>query len=279
MKRLIWILVVVLAVGATQYDDWRASRERTRQSQAQVEGEKAALAAIREASPDPMARLRKAGITLASSASHQGDTVRVDYVLTAAAPADMAYTFSRGHAPSARLIDPTKGQEIGRFTQGGNQVTPGQPVTGHAIFEQVTALPAGTQIQFPTLLVYLKPDQALRWEVQRPFVEGEVTLGHRFTVAGVEFEVERIRFTRRDAYIDYRQVTPPAQVGFHLLSFGLSDRMGGNWGEPYHLDQLPDPNRLSQRFEFVPALSRHWLIQVKYGVLALPGPTLPLEVK
>ncbi|HYF91261.1 MAG TPA: zf-HC2 domain-containing protein [Symbiobacteriaceae bacterium] len=274
------VLLVAAGLGVRGYGAWQADREHGRQMQARVEQEKRLLAAMREASPDPMARLRRAGVTLTNlSAARQGDAVRVEYTLKADTPADMAIPLLGGRAPSPRLLDPATGGEVGRFTQGGSQHTPGQPVTGHAVFEGAAALPAGANMQFPTLLVYMKPARELHWEVQRPFVEGEVPIGQRFTVAGVEFEAERIRFSKSGAQIDYRQLTPPAEVGLHLLSFRLSDRMGGRWDEAYRPDRLPDPARPSQTFEFVAALGKHWLVQVQHAVLVLPGPAVPMEVK
>lgn len=269
--------LLLTALLAGQYGRWQADREYGRRFAAEQQEEKAALEAIHQATPDPLARLRERGVAITALASHQGDSLKVDYRLEA--PAAQVIPLSMGRSPSPRLLDPSTGQQVGRSSESGSSTGPYGPTEGFTLFRGVTATPAHVQFQLPHLAVYLKPEAEHRWDLQRPAEEADLRVGQRFTVAGVEFEVERVRFTRDQLQIDYRQVTDPARVGLYFLTFRVSDRMGSTWGGDYALDRLPDPVRPSQRFDFVPSLSQNWSVQVEYAVLTVPGPTIPLEVK
>lgn len=272
------LLLVAAPLVPFMYIGWRNEREIDRQMDARTKAQIAAIEAIQVTSPDPLARLRARGVSINTAVRHENGQVQVDYTLGATGPT-VVYPFMHGPVAMPRLIDPSNGNVVGRFTRGGGGNRPGDAYKGELVFEGVSALSDGVRLQLPYLMVYLKPEQALKWEFLRPGKEGDVLLGKRFTVAGVEFELERIRFTENGADIDYHQVTPSSQVGSHLLSFRLSDRMGGSWSDQRLQEPLPDPVRPSQHFDFVAALSKNWLIEVEHAVLALPGPTIPLEVR
>jgi hypothetical protein len=273
------LLLAAMPIAPFLYIGWRNEREMDRLMEARMQAENAAVAAIGVTSPDPLARLRARGVTITTVARHEDGRLQVRYTLNAASPTEAVYPFMYGPVAMPRLIDPANGDVIGRLTNSSYRNDPGRPTWGELIFDGVAALPAGTQLQMPYLMVYLKPEPELKWEFVRPGKEGDVLLSRRFSVAGIEFEVERIRFTEAGADIDYHQVSPSSQVGSHLLSFRLSDRMGGSWSDQPLREHLPDPLRPSQHFDFVPSLSKNWLIEVQHAVLALPGPTIPLEVR
>lgn len=272
------VTLVLTAFAANQYGQWRVDRSYRELTESRRQDERAAFEAIRLASPDPMARLRERGGELTAGATLRNGSLRVDYKLDAKAPAERISTLAVPFDPDPRLYDPATGEELGRIRRSGSSWQPGHPVTGHMTFEGVEALPAGALAQLPYLAVHLPADEELRWEVERPAEESQSLIGQRFTVAGVEFEVERVRFTANQVQVDYRQLTDPNQVGFHLLSFRLSDRMGGTWGGDIHREELPDPLRPSQRFDYVASLSKDWLLQVDEALLILPGPSIPVEV-
>ncbi len=273
------VLLVLTAFGANWFGRWRADREFGQSYEARTREEKAAVAAIKDASPDPLARLKAAGVELTYEARRENGGVRIDYRLTSSGPAEQAVSHSSPYEPSPRLYDPRTGQDLGSVREHGSGTSPGKPTEGYAYFAQVGQIPGPVEATLPSFQVYIKPDRELSWEVRRPGEEGDVLLGQRFTVAGVEFEVERVRFAKDRVQIDYRQLTAPAQVGVHLLSFRLSDRMGGAWGGDAPLDRLPDPLRPSQTFELVASFSKVWSIRVEHAVLAIPGPAIPVEVK
>lgn len=273
------VLLVGIPVVPIAYLGWRGEREKDRAEQAYMQAQKQAIEAILATNPDPLARLRTKGVSISSTVQHEGNRVEVDYTLHATGPAEVVYPFTHGPVAIPRLINPANGNVIGRYTQGGSGHSPGEPVQGELIFDDVATLPADTELQLPYLMVYMRPEQELKWDFRRTGKNGEVALGHRFTVAGVEFEVERIRFEENWAEIDYHQVTPQSQVGVHLLSFHLSDRMGGTWSEQPLLEHLPDPMQPRQHFSFVTSLSKNWTLQVQHAVLTLPGPIIPLEVR
>ncbi|MFZ5827038.1 MAG: zf-HC2 domain-containing protein [Bacillota bacterium] len=271
--------MLLVAFLANQYGQSQAGREYGRLMESRREAERAAFAAMAKASPDPMARLKEHGVTLTHSATRSGTELQVDYQLTPRGPADQVSHLAMAGDPDPRLFDPATGKELGRPRRHGSSWQPGQPTSGHIRFEGVEALPPGAMVQLPYLLVHHTPAEPLTWQVERPGEEGDVPIGQRVTVAGVEFEVERVRFARGAVQVDYRQVTDPARVGLYLLDLRLSDRMGGSWGSGPGGDTLPDPHRPSQRFDFVASLSRHWIIEVEAALLALPGPTIAVEVK
>lgn len=273
------LLVVAIAYGSSQYGHWRADQAFGKRMETQEQEKRAALAALRQASPDPMARLKAAGVDLTYKARLAGGDLLVDYTLTADPPAAVAMPMGIPGDSTPRLLDLATGKDVGRFYQGGAGHSPGQPVQGDMRFALAGPLPGRAAVQFDDMFVFLKPDRELKWEIRRPGEEGDVLIGQRFTAAGVEFEVERVRFVGERVQIDYRQVTPTAQVGLYLLSFRLSDRMGGHWGgDGDNISRLPDPLRPSRTFELVASLSKNWVVEVQYAVLAVPGPTLPVEV-
>lgn len=279
---VVGVLILLLA-GAPflpfMYLGWRGEREMDRLMEARMKAENAAVTDIGVTSPDPLARLRARGVTIAAGARHENGRVQVNYSLHANKPTEVVYPFMYGPAAMPLLIDPASGDVIGQLTRSGGGNRLGDLYAGELVFEGVSTLPYGLKLQLPYLMVYIKPEQELKWEFTRPGKKGEVLFGQRFTVAGIEFELERIRFTENGADIDYHQVSPSSRVGSHLLSFRLSDRMGSSWSDQPLRDHLPDPVRPSQHFDFVPSLSKNWLVEVQHAVLALPGPTIPLDVQ
>ncbi|HYF77884.1 MAG TPA: zf-HC2 domain-containing protein [Symbiobacteriaceae bacterium] len=277
-------VVILLLVAAPSvplmYLGWRGEREKDRAEQAYMQVEKRAIETILATTPDPLARLRARGVSVTSVAAYDGHRLAVNYTMSVTSPAEAVYTFNYPPVSGARLIDPTDGKLIGRSRESEGQITPGSPTAGKAVFDDVPALPAGAKFQLPFLMVYLKPDQNLKWDVHRPSRESEVPIGQRFTTAGVEFEIVRIRFTEYDAAeIDYRQLTSASQVGVHLLSFRLSDGMGGTWGDEPLPNQFPDLMQPNQHFNLVTSPSKNFVIELQHAVLALPGPVIPLEMR
>ena len=274
------LLLVAAPFVPLMYLGWRGEREKDRAEQAYMQVEKRAIETILATNPDPLARLRARGVSITSETAHDGRRLTVNYTLTVTGPAEAVYTFDYPPVSAGRLIDPNDGKLIGRPRESEGQITPGSPTTGKAVFDDVAALPAGAKFQFPFLMVYLKPGQDLKWDVHRPSRESEIPIGQRFTVAGVEFEIVRIRFTKYDAAeIDYRQLTSASQVGIHLLSFRLSDGMGATWGDEPLPNQFPDLLRPNQHFNLVTSQSKNFVIQLQHAVLAVPGPTISLEVR
>lgn len=272
------LLLVLTAFGANQYGHWRADKEYGQKMQAQMQEEQAAIEAIRQASPDPMARLKERGVDITHTVSQQGRTLRVNY-LVHTPPDQQANPLHSMVDPRPRLYDPATGKGLGNYTGGSHSMQLGHPTEGRLEFVETPTGPIQAEAQLPYLLLYQKPDQELRWDVTRPGERGDVRIGQRFTTAGAEFEVERIRFDGSRVQIDYRQLTDPTKVGLHFLTFRLSDRMGSNWGADYNLDRLPDPLRPSHVFEPVASLSKNWSVQVEHVVLALPGPSIPIQTK
>lgn len=272
-------MLAVIAIGASGYDDWRADREHGRRMEQERGDEQAALAAIKTASPDPLARLRARGVELTYTLRRDGGGLLLEYQLNTRQPLDQAAPLSGVRDTGPRLVDPATGKAVGQHRQGGFSMQSGHPTAGDARFEAVGEVPDQLQAQFPYLLVYMEPEQSQRWEFRRPGDTGDVNIGRRFTSAGVAFEVERVRFAGETVQIDYRQLTDPANVGVHLLTFRLSDRMGGDWGGDYPLRRLPNPDHPSERYDLVATLSQHWSLRVEDVVLAVPGPTMPVEVK
>lgn len=274
------MLLVVSAFAANQIGRWQADKAYGEKLKNRTQEEAAALKVMAEGSPDPLARLKAHGVALDATAAHSGDTLTINYEVRTTAPVERVVPFSRGHTPLPRLYDPATGKDVGLARTWGAELTPGKPLKGHLEFQGASAVPKGAEATLPYLLLYIQPEQALQWEIDRPDLEGDVRIGQRFTADGVEFEVERVRFSGREAQIDYRQLTDPDSVGLYLLSFSLNDRMGTTMGaDPTGLDELPDPLRPTQRFDFVPSLSKHWLVKLQSVVLAVPGPAIPVEVK
>ncbi len=237
------------------------------------------MEAFTKASPDGLARLKEHGVALTYQPVLGDGRLLVKYQLAPGDGAVEKVTLMRSPwRPEARLYDATTGKKLSRYVGGGSGHRVGEPTAGYLQFEPMSSLPGPAEVQFPPLFVYLRPESELRWQVERPGEEGDVLLGERFTVAGVEFEVERVRFSAGSVEIAYRQITDPAQVGLHFLSVRLSDRMGSTWmGDTW--EHLPDPLRPVDRFEPISSFSQTWSIEVQHAVLAIPGPIVPVEVK
>jgi hypothetical protein len=280
---IVFLLLCIVAVLPGQYarwaEDWRADREWGRAADQRMEDQKLALAAIGDASPDPLARLEAHGVALTYEASSQGETLEVEYTLAGQAPVAEVYPLFGAIAPSPRLLDRESGKQVGYARESGSGSNPGGPTSGHIRFERVSAIPLEPAVEFPPLAVYIEPDRPLRWEVRRAGEEAAAPVGQRFAVAGVEFEVEQVRFAGRQVHVDYRQVTNSSSSGFYVLTFRLRDGLGGNWESDRRVDDLPNPFRPTQTFEIIPWLSSTWTVEVAHAILVVPGPTIPLEVK
>lgn len=274
---LVLVLVAVSWFGAVQYGKWAAHREAVRQYQAERLKENAVLQTLRATSPPAADLLRAAGITIESEAVRSNGVVTLDYGMKTGPKSDVDYIFlGPGDGPRVGLVD-AAGNEV-KHSGGRGSGNWGHGVSGteELYYDGTTA--AKVVMDVPTLLVYEKPKEAYRWNIERPESAGtDSIISQTVTVDGVDFLVDRVIWTADGARVLYQQLTDPTKVGVHYLSFGISDRMGNSSGS-MPLDRLTDPLHPYQDLRVNP-FGRYWALELQHSVLAIPDVHVEAEVR